>query len=85
MTIKTIRVNSNGNWLNVEEICNISLVADNIYLLQCIGDAKLCYTSSTPETSGYITVTDNKPFNYTHTSGNKLFINATNCLFTISF
>lgn len=67
------------NWTDVETAASTSFTAGDSYTLTLKGgtDGEVCIAESTPET-GLIghPLTRNQNFNYTHKSGDKLYVKA---------
>lgn len=83
MSIKTKRIKTNGQWVKVSEIIDITMTDDALYSIQCLGDAKISYSNSIP-TTDYFTINFTNPFTYEKKSGEDLYINTNDCLFTIA-
>lgn len=83
MAIKTKRIKTNEQWAKVSEIMDFSMTNDTLYSLQIIGNAKICYSDTTPSTD-YFTINFTNPFTYEKKSGEDLYINADDCILTIA-
>lgn len=73
MTIKTKQVNTEGEWVKVDDEFGITLVDDGLYSIQIVGAAKLSYSATKPVADCF-TITFPQPFTYEKKSGEDLWI-----------
>lgn len=73
MTIKTLDVKTNSEWVDVATLFDITMTADKLYSIQVLGTAMMTYTSGTPGKDAF-TISFPQPFTYKHTSGDTLYI-----------
>lgn len=73
MAIKTLNIDTKGEWEKVESLTGESLVDDAKYSIQILGVAKLNYGSTVPTTDCF-TINFPQPFTYEKKSGEDLYI-----------
>lgn len=83
MSIKTKRIKTNGQWVNVADELGITLTDNTLYSVQIVGYAKISY-SSTANVTGYFIRDDSKVFTYEKLSGEDFYINGNNLLVSMS-
>ena len=71
----TFRIKTDNEWQDFEELTDLTLVNDTVYLMQTGNICAFCAKASEPETDeqGFV-INFNIPFEYKHNTDNTLYV-----------
>ena len=78
----TFRINTQNEWVDFETLTELTLTADTTYLMQTGNILAFCAKDSEPDADekGFV-INFNLPFEYTHTSGDTLWVKTTDRMY----